>query len=190
MIRLTDGMLLYHGSYCKVEQPDLHKCREGLDFGKGFYVTSSQRQAYNYVPGSVRKAIRLGRVSRDFTVADGVVNVYRFHADPNLLLHYYDEADIDWLHFVATNRDNTLFPALLRKLKTIDIIGGKVANDNTSRVLVNYLDGLFGLPGAKNADATAIQALLPNRLEDQFCFRTADAIATLEYVKSERYGDL
>lgn len=40
MLTLTDGMLLYHGSFTQVPQIDLHKCRQGKDFGRGFYVTS------------------------------------------------------------------------------------------------------------------------------------------------------
>lgn len=50
MISLTDGMLLYHGSYAKVENIDLKKCKQGKDFGRGFYLTSSYEQAKNFVP--------------------------------------------------------------------------------------------------------------------------------------------
>ena len=41
MIRLPDDGILYHGSYIEVSQIDLSKCKYGLDFGKGFYVTSA-----------------------------------------------------------------------------------------------------------------------------------------------------
>lgn len=41
MIELIDGMYLYHGSYTAVEYIDLPKMRKRLDFGKGFYLTSS-----------------------------------------------------------------------------------------------------------------------------------------------------
>lgn len=40
MLELSDGMLLYHGSYCEVKTPDLAKCAAFKDFGKGFYLTS------------------------------------------------------------------------------------------------------------------------------------------------------
>ena len=43
MIESIDGMYLYHGSYTAVEYIDLPKC-ERLDFGKGFYLTSSYEQ--------------------------------------------------------------------------------------------------------------------------------------------------
>ena len=87
MIELKDGMLLYHGSYTGISRIDLDKCTRGLDFGKGFYLTSSFEQAYAYVPLSVKKAVRLGVVPEDFNLEDGIISVYRFHYDPNLLIH-------------------------------------------------------------------------------------------------------
>ena len=47
MIGLEDGMLLYHGSYVSIPDIDLSRCMGGLDFGRGFYLTSSYEQAYN-----------------------------------------------------------------------------------------------------------------------------------------------
>ena len=38
-------MELYHGSIQKVEQPIIPEKQRLLDFGKGFYVTSSKEQA-------------------------------------------------------------------------------------------------------------------------------------------------
>lgn len=49
MIELQDGILLYHGSYIGIPEIDLNRCFGGLDFGRGFYLTSSYEQAYNYV---------------------------------------------------------------------------------------------------------------------------------------------
>lgn len=188
MQKLIDGILLYHGSYMEVTSIDLSKCKNGLDFGRGFYVTSSYQQARSYVPSAVRKAIAMGKVTRDFDIADGKVNVYRFHAEANLLTHYFEEADLDWLHFVAANRDNSLFPRLIDKFARTDIVGGKVADDNTARTLTFYTQGDWGIPGTPETDALTLKALLPNRLKDQFCFRTPDAIASLEFVRCEQYG--
>lgn len=189
MQKLTDGMLLYHGSYTSVPHIDLSRCKSGLDFGRGFYVTSSYQQAYRYVPSAVRKAIAIKRVPRDFDCADGQINVYQFHTDPNLLIHYFEEARLDWLHFVAANRDSSLFPRLIAKFASTDIIGGKVADDNTARTLNFYTQGDWGRPGTPETDELTLKILLPNRLKDQFCFRTPDAIASLKFVRSERYGD-
>ena len=189
MIQLNDGQLLYHGSYTEVRDIDLGQCKHGLDFGRGFYLTSSMEQARSFVRSSVKKAIRMNRVPPDFDLNDGIVNVYRFHSNPGLSIHCFQDADAEWLHYVAANRDASLFPDLIRKFSEADIIGGKIANDNTARTLVLYVDGALGTPGDPETDATVIRMLLPNRLQDQYCFLTDNAISSLEYVRSERYGE-
>lgn len=191
MTELYDGMLLFHGSYVSIPKIDLGRCFGGLDFGRGFYLTSSYEQAYHYVRLSVRKAIRIGNVPEDFDPDDGQISVYRFHYDPNILACYFQGASVEWLHFVAANRKKELFPQLLKKYAAIDIVGGKIADDQTARTLQQYIGGVdFGIPGTPEADAYAIQKLLPNRLQDQFCFRTQEAVDHLEFVRSDRYGDI
>ena len=190
MIQLEDCMLLYHGSYTSIPHIDLSYCEKGLDFGRGFYLTSSYEQAYNYVQLSVRKAKRFGKVPQDFNPDDGQVSVYKFHYDPNLLAYCFSGATIAWLHFVAANRKGNLFPQLLTKFSTIDIVAGKIADDQTAKTLQFYISEVFGKPGTPKADKFAIGELLPNRLKDQFCFRTQEAINHLEFVRSDRYGDI
>lgn len=68
-----------------------------------------------------------------------------------------------------------------------DIIGGKIANDRTARTLQLYTSGGYGVPGSQAADDIAIMTLLPNRLEEQFCFCTEKAMQTLEFVRSDSY---
>lgn len=90
---------------------------------------------------------------------------------------------------MTANRKKDLFPQLLHKYESIDIIGGKIADDQTARTLQRYINEDFGIPGTKDADEEAIKRLLPNRLKDQFCFRTQDAINHLQFIRSDRYGD-
>lgn len=183
-------MLLYHGSYTDIPDINLEKCMKGLDFGKGFYLTSSCEQAYSYVPLSVKKARRLQIIAKNFAIEEGKVSVYKFHYDPNLLAHCFQDANAEWFHFVSANRDNTLFPKLLKKYSTADIIAGKIADDQTARILQQYINAFFGIPGSPEADSEAIKKLIPNRLKDQFCFRTEEAIKNLEFIGSECYGDI
>ncbi len=190
MLNLTDGMLLYHGSYTAVPEIDLDKCNAGLDFGRGFYVTTSYEQAVSFVPNSVKRNIKAGNIPADFDVSDGQISVFRFRSNSDLLIRTFEDANLDWLHFVAANRNRDLFRELFQSFETADIVGGKIANDNTSRVLAGYVTGLFGAPGSDLADAFAIQSLLPNRLKDQFCFRTYKSLQALEFVRSDRYGDI
>lgn len=77
------------------------------------------------------------------------------------------------------------------KYSVIDIIGGKIADDQTARTLQIYISGEgAGEPGTPKADKETIEKLLPNRLKDQFCFRTQDAVEHLEFIRSDRYGDI
>ena len=190
MIRLPQDGFLYHGSYIEVARIDLSQCRSGLDFGRGFYVTSSLKQAVSYVPASVRKAKRRGLLAEDFPEDDGRISVYQFQADPKLVICCFDDADEEWLHFAAGNRSRALFPELREKYATADIIGGKVADDQTAITLNNYVAGAYGMPGTARADRTAIGLLEPERLQDQFCFRTAEALHALVFVRSDRYADI
>ena len=38
-------MILYHGSYLEIAEPDLTHSRLNVDFGPGFYVTPLREQA-------------------------------------------------------------------------------------------------------------------------------------------------
>jgi hypothetical protein len=189
MIQLSDSILLYHGSYTQITNIQLSKCSLGLDFGRGFYVTSSFEQALSYIPSAVKKNIRRRNLPKDFDVNDGCVSVYKYHINPKLLIHCFQSADVDWLHFVASNRNDQLFSDYRNQLAAVDIVGGKIANDNTSAMLNSYISGDYGTPGTHRADSFTIEGLLPDRLKDQFCFRTEAALSSLEFIRSERYGD-
>lgn len=188
MLRLAEGTLLYHGSYTEIASIDLALCNSGLDFGRGFYLTFSYEQARAYIPSTIRKNIRRHILSADYDIHDGRISIYRFHANPELAIHYYDTADENWLHYVAGNRDRSLFHDYVDQLSACDIIGGKIASDSTAAILNAYIAGDYGAPGTAKADEFAISGLLPDRLRDQFCFRTNQAIGSLEFVGSDRYS--
>jgi len=189
MKKLRDGMILYHGSYTLVEQVDLSLCSSSKDFGRGFYLTSDLEQARQFVRLSVKRQQKVRLLSESFDLRDGFISVFRFHANPSLFVYQFDSANNEWLHFITANRNPFYFPALLRKFQTTDVVGGKVANDFTSEVLQAYVGKLYGEPGTPDADRMAIRRLIPNRLKDQFCFRTEEAIQTLEFVKGIPYGE-
>ncbi len=188
MPELKDGMVLYHGSYTEVSRIALEKCAIGKDFGRGFYLTSSREQAHRFVPSAIKKhRLEWGNVDEvDFS--EGRVSVFRYHASPDASTFVFPNANVDWLHFVAANRSFRVFRELIDKYERYDVIAGKIANDKTSRTISAYLDGLYGgEPGSEIADRLALELLLPNKLEDQYCFRTPRAISSLEFLRSEVY---
>lgn len=67
-----------------------------------------------------------------------------------------------------------------------DIIGGKIADDSTNAMIIVYMAGTFGRIGTESADNICISLLLPDRLKDQFCFRTKVAVEQLQFFGSEK----
>ncbi|CVI71345.1 hypothetical protein NDGK_02192 [Clostridiales bacterium CHKCI001] len=59
-------MILYHGSYLKIQTPDLTRSRVNVDFGHGFYTTPIYEQAVKWC----EKFKRRGK--------DGIISRYRF----------------------------------------------------------------------------------------------------------------
>lgn len=47
-------------------------------------------------------------------------------------------------------------------------------------------NGAFGEVGSDEADSLCIGRLLPERLKDQFCFRSDKALSALEFVQGEK----
>lgn len=156
MLELQDGFVLYHGSYCEVKEPELAKCAKRKDFGQGFYLTTSKEQAESFLRTSIAKAI------------------------------IFENADVDWLHCIAAHRKKKMFIEVEREMARYDIIAGKIADDATNATLTAYLAGAFGTAGDKEADDFCIRQLLPNKLKDQYCFKTEAAIKCLKFVKGEK----
>ena len=71
-------------------------------------------------------------------------------------------------------------------MQDYDVISGKIANDDTNATIIAYMDNVFGKMGSEQADKMCISLLLPERLKDQFCFRSEKAISALEFLKSEK----
>ena len=184
MHKLEIGDIVYHASYIKIEKIDLSKCSDGKDFGHGFYVTSSVEQAQAFVPSSVRRAIAKRLIASDTKF--GFINVYKVVSLDNIKEFDFEDADKAWLHYVAGNRDTSLFNDEVDHLKTFNLIGGKIANDQTSATLNQYIGYGFGEPGSKDADDFCIRKLLPNRLKDQYCFKDEQSIVCLKFVEAKK----
>ena len=153
-------MLLYHGSNVEVREPRLLKIQRDLDFGKGFYTTSDLDQAGKWAK---RTALRLGQKA-------AAVSVYTVDEKKLLSLRVlrFDHPNKEWLRFVAANRKG-IVPA-----DQWDLICGPVANDQTMPVIHLFLDGMYD-------ENEAIKRLLPQKLRDQYAFKSAEAIALLQF---------
>ena len=150
----------------------------------GGTITSSIGQARVFAKISTGKAIGQKLISAGQRF--GVVSTYTLTDQKGLSVFDYPLADAAWLHCVVAHRRNRYFPDLIRKMQAQDVISGKVANDNTNITITAYLDGIYGEIGTVNADDICISLLLPECLEDQYCFRTEKALKALRFEGSER----
>lgn len=184
MLSIEDGLILYHGSYCEVRQPLLEKCANRKDFGRGFYLTTSKEQATSFLKTSIVKAAANGTIEeiQDF----GYLSVFQVKRSHDLAVHVFDDANVEWLHCVAAHRKRRLFIETENEMAKFDVIAGKIADDATNATLTAYIGGAFGKAGSKEADDFCIKQLLPNKLKDQYCFKTAKALECLYYMESEK----
>ena len=184
MLELKDGFILYHGSYCEVKEPDLTKCAKRKDFGQGFYLTTSKKQAESFLRTSIAKAIAAGKIEEKQNY--GYISTFELKLSRDLKTHIFEDADVDWLHCIAAHRKKKMFVEVEREMAKYDIIAGKIADDATNATLPAYLAGVFGTAGKKEADDFCIKQLLPNKLKDQYCFKTQAAIECLKFVEGEK----
>ena len=158
------------------------RIRETIDFGRGFYLTSSKKQAESFVSTSLRKAKAKGMAGA--AQRGGVVSTFRYHYNGNVTGFIFRDADADWLHCVVGHRKANTFPNVVEGMKKYDIIAGKIADDTTNVTILAYLIGAYGAIGSREADVLCISRLIPERLENQFCFRTDEGLKCLSFVES------
>ncbi len=155
-------MILYHGSNVEVATPKLMPRVRALDFGRAFYLTSDFEQASRWARTAVLR--------RDG--GNAVVSAYEFNesAASALRLLRFCEPNAAWLKYVTRNRTG------LSDDMDYDIVTGPVANDNTMPVLNLYFKGAY-------SEEEALHRLLPQRLKDQFAFKTDAALACLAFLE-------
>lgn len=154
-------MILYHGSFITVSQPDLMHSRDNVDFGKGFYTTPIYDQAKSWCG----KFIRRGR--------EGIISRYQFDESEcgDLKILRFDSYSEEWLDFILSCRsgnDNSDY----------DIVAGGVANDRVFNTVELYFEQLI--------DKTeAIKRLRYEKPNMQIAFRSEAALACLHFEGSE-----
>lgn len=119
---------LYHGSLEIVTSPEIRRPNRTLDYGAGFYLTSSAEQAESWVRRKFRGDISLG-----------YVNCYDYDENQAIGLNKlsFDSPDEEWLDFVMENRMNPAFS------HNYDIVEGPVANDRVYASFAIYEAGLI-----------------------------------------------
>lgn len=156
-------MLLYHGSNIEVSNPQILESDRRLDFGNGFYLTSSYEQAKRWAELTVKRR-GTGKES---------VSVFEFDdtSVSDLKILHFTQAQKEWLEYVTMNCKNQTISN-----DDYDIIIGPVANDKTMPIISLYFSGIYDIE-------ETIKRLMPQKLCDQYTFRTEKAIKKLKFVE-------
>ena len=157
-------MIVYHGSYCIVDKPDIRYSREALDFGRGFYITNIKEQTINW--------------SKKFKIRgkESYLNSYELdldRAENNHKIKKFENYDNEWLDFILECRNGSDI------YKNYDVLIGGIADDRVYNTMELYIDNLI-------SKEEALKRLRFYRPNNQICIVNQTVIDSyLKFVKAE-----
>lgn len=156
-------MILYHGSIEIVDNPEIRIPSRSLDYGYGFYTTTSVKQAEDWVKRKLNANSPIG-----------YVNVYELDEDlvKSLKTLLFESPTEDWLDFVMSNRTNKDFN------HDFDIVYGPVANDKVYAAFALYEGGIID-------KQNLISELKAYKLVDQYLFHTDKALKAIKFIEAK-----
>jgi hypothetical protein len=149
-----------------VDNPKLLKANRTLDFGNGFYTTTSKEQACKWA------SIKKNREQSE----NGIINIYEINDkilnDEVLKVLKFTGPSEAWLSFVIDNR------LKLNYKHDFDIVKGPVADDRVYACLNAFENKFMDIE-------SAIKELRTYKLADQISFHTEKSIKLLKYIEKE-----
>lgn len=157
-------MRVYHGSLERVPKPEIREPNRTLDYGSGFYTTTSYEQAEQWG----RKRMDDQRVRK------GYINEYKL--DLNKLQSFkcllFDKPTDEWIDFVMSNRLKRGFT------HDYDVVYGPVANDRVYTCFALYEGGVM-------SKENLLAELRTYDLVDQYLFHTEQSLQLLTFIKGK-----
>ena len=156
-------MKLYHGSLEVVSDPRIITPNRTLDYGRGFYTTTSYEQAEQWV-----------RRRKGTQHSVGYVNVYEL-ADilpDDIKQLRFETPTEEWVDFVMRNRTEKGYE------HSYDIVYGPVANDRVYAAFALYESNLLD-------KEELIRELRAYELVDQFLFHTEQSLQHLTFIEAK-----
>jgi len=160
-------MVIYHGSNIAVKEPKILAANRFLDFGEGFYTTSSYEQAKRWTE----------IVSRIKKTEQRIICTYNFDIEKavkELNIIKFEEPSPEWLDFVFACRSGK------EAGYKYDLAMGPVANDNVYAAVKLFETGVLTV-------SETIIRLKIEKIYNQILFHTNHA---LEYCKYENMKTL
>ncbi len=159
-------MFLYHGGLEIVDTPEIRKPNRTLDYGAGFYLTSSLQQASDWV----RRKLKNG-------ITKGYANIYNYDIthESKLKVLNFDTPSEAWLDFVMSNRMNRDYT------HDYDIVKGPVANDRVYASFALYEAGLLD-------KQELIRELKTYKLVNQILLHTPVSLLSISFIEAKEIG--
>lgn len=156
-------MILYHGTNKDFDKIDFSHSLRFKDFGKGFYLTDIQSQAF-------------GMAQRRVRIDGGVPVLQKYEFDQSVLedgrlsVLRFESPSAEWAEFIFKNRNRRL-----QFTHDYDIVFGPVADDGVAYLLNLYEDGL------RTLDELA-RELQYKHLNNQYCFSSEKSVQFLRRI--------
>ena len=145
-------LVLFHGSKSGIDGPlTIEKSNEKKDFGKGFYLGESVKQAVSFVSNYQNSLLYIIEIN----------NIDKLNIK-------YSDVSKEWMILVAYFRgriedynDSSYLKELLDSIKDVDIIVAPIADNSMYAIINDFIEG--GI-----TDEQCINALSANRLGKQY----------------------
>lgn len=111
--------IIYHGSYKKIETPELVENKYTKDFGPGFYCTILESQAERW--------------AKKFNTP--IVNIYEYQENKKLKIKEFSVMTEEWLDFIINSRNGMKHD--------YDIVIGAMADDQVYNYITDLLNGVI-----------------------------------------------
>lgn len=111
--------IIYHGSYCKIEEPKIIEGKYTKDFGSGFYCTILSEQAEKW--------------ARKYDTP--IINIYEYNEDSKLKIKNFTVMTEEWLDFIINSRSG--------KTHNYDVVIGAMADDQVYNYISDLIDGII-----------------------------------------------
>lgn len=157
-------MIVYHGSLECVNHPEMRKPNRTLDYGNGFYTTTSIQQAEDWVR----------RKMKETKSSFGFVNTYNLDEQAMVTMKtlFFQQPTEEWVDFVMLNRRQRGFT------HDYDVVYGPVANDRVYAAFALYEGGIID-------KQTLIAELKTYKPVDQYLFHTERSLNLLTFIEAK-----
>ena len=107
MLQVDCEYILYHGTVSEIKQVDVTKGRGRKDFGKGFYIATSKKQAIGMMHKKYKEMLRRNRNKSNNDVKE---HLYEVELDEDYLRTLSTKKflmpDQEWLDFILWCRED------------------------------------------------------------------------------------